>query len=304
MKIYEIPIFHESEGKRNIIFPERVSESDLVKMESDHGPYTFSCQYLLNPIPESEKKFVMDWLLYWDELPKFLKILMCVDPANQVKKRSDYSAISVHGWDSHQNWYILDVFRDKFLNEDQRANKVIAMHKKWSKFSQISVKVLYETLGFQILDEHNLQRKMREKEYYFQVIQMAGGILHKTRKVDRITALQPYFARNKSNEPDRQKVKIYVPRTAIHYSIYNKQNVDMMQKGFLYEYMFFTPNSTHEHDDILDTCTFPLYWDGFKTIQADKLPDETENDGYTVQHYLDTLELEDQMNDPIRAGHL
>lgn len=262
MIFYEIPIYNVIEGKRYITFPSRVSDSSITAMIKDQGNYTFSCQNLLEPVAEGDKKFKLDWIRYWEEIPKALMIAFCIDPANTIKKRSDYTSISVHGWDSRQNWYFLDFFRDKLKSEDDRALKLFELHRKWKPFAQNNPPALYETIGFQVSDKHNIERKQKEFEYFFEVIEMKGGVMHNKSKMERIKALQPYF---ESNQYDGKK--IYIPKTAVHYSKFHQKQIDMV-KEFLYEYEFFTPNNTHMHDDIMDTCTFPLYWDRFKNIKA------------------------------------
>lgn len=233
-------------------------------MKKDQGSYTFSCHNLLNPIAEGDKKFRMEWIRYWDVIPDDLVIIIPVDPANTIKKRSDYTAMTVHGFDSKQNWYILDLYRDKLESEDDRALKLFELHKKWKRRSQINPIALYEAVGFQISDKSNIERKQQEQDYYFEVFPMKGGALHKNSKVERIKSLQPYFERNQVGDKS-----IFIPRTCKHYSKYHKREIDMTRE-FLYEYEFFTPNNTHLHDDLIDTLTFPLYWERFKHIRANK----------------------------------
>lgn len=264
MKIIQIPIYETIDNKKHIIFKDRVTPELIANMEVRMGSYAFSCSNLLNPVPEADKKFRMAWVLKWKEIPPNLKIVICIDPANSKNKSSDYTAITVHGWDEKQNWYILDIYRDKLDLEDDRAKKIIELHKKWSRYSQMLPIVLYETINFQILDKHNLDRKMRSENYFFEIVEMKGGRMHKTSKMERIKSLQPYFEANEHQEAK----KLYIPQNCYHYSQWEKKRIDMVQE-FIYEFMFFTPNNTHKHDDILDTCTFPLYWDRFAYICAD-----------------------------------
>ena len=179
MRIFEIPIYVEVKGKKHIVFPQRVSWEGMKKTELDQGSYVFSAQNLLNPVPDAEKKFRVGWLRQWTRmqnqeftLPKFLKIVICVDPANTTKKKSDHTAMSVHGWDDKQNWYLLDLYRDKLFLEDDRARKVIELHQKWQPMAQNYVPVLYETIGFQVSDKHNLERKQVELNYRFKIIEI------------------------------------------------------------------------------------------------------------------------------------
>lgn len=264
MEITEISIyFVDDDGKKYITFPNRITWQGIEDLKVRHGSYNFNGQYLMNPIPEEDQVFDLNWLRYWKHYPQGLNIMFCVDPANTAKKRSDYTAISVHGWDRYQNWYVLDLYRDKLAHEAERAKKLFSMHKKWQQRSQTKIPVLYETVGFQILDKHYLDRKMIEDKYFFPIIELKGGQLHSTSKSTRIRAIQPYFEANTYDEGK----KLYLPKNCFHYSQYEKRQVDMVQE-LIYEIQFFTPMMTHAHDDLIDTFTFPIYTDKFKNIMA------------------------------------
>ena len=268
MRITDIPVTYEDEDKNHhLMFPERVTMEGLEALKREQGSYHYNSQMMLNPTPEEDQVFRLDWLLYWDILPYDLKIIICVDPANTAKRHSDYTAITVHGWDSNQNWYLLDMYRDKLTSESDRWKKLLSLHKKYQTRSKTRIKVLYETIGFQLLDKHYMERQMKATGYKFPIIELAGGKLHQTSKSVRIRAIQPYF---ESNTFDTG-TKIYIPKQAPHFSHYENKKINMVQE-FLYEYEFFTPLMTHSHDDIIDTFTFPLYYEKFKNIIGSSEP--------------------------------
>lgn len=47
-----------------LAFPTRYNEETLAELRLEQGSYIFSCQYLLDPVPESERKFKKGWMKY------------------------------------------------------------------------------------------------------------------------------------------------------------------------------------------------------------------------------------------------
>lgn len=250
MRINTVPVLIEG----NSAFPERLPVDKISVLKKQLGSYIFSAQMLLNPIAKEDQVFKIEWIKYWDRIPDNLIIYIAVDPASTVKKKSDYSAFTVHGFDEKQNWYRLDMYRDK-LSADQRISQLFRLYKKWQPYSQKPIKVLYETVGFQITDKQNIEREQSKHGLKIKIIEMGSGEMKKTAKVDRISAQQPYFERG----------EVLIPKQSIHYSFYESKNIDMVQE-FLNEYSFF-PKSTN-HDDLLDTGSFPMYCEDWKNLRA------------------------------------
>jgi phage terminase large subunit-like protein len=222
---------------------------------------------MLKPLSEDAEKFNDAWLRTYDDSilpPAMFRIAISVDPASTLKKKADYTSMIVHGWDTKQNWFLLDVFRDR-LPGMSRVNKLIEFHKKWAPFAQSSPKVLYETVGFQTEDKANLERVQHETGYYFPIIGMKGGEMHKTKKKNRILGLQKFFERNIA-DASMGFSKILIPKSRLHFSRDLNRTVDMMT-FFLAEYRT-SPDS--EHDDMLDALSFPLFWDEFKGVRANQ----------------------------------
>jgi hypothetical protein len=130
------------------------------------------------------------------------------------------------------------------------------LHRKWSPHSQWKVVVLYEAIGFDS-DIVNIRRLQAERNYWFQVVEMSGGLLKKTSKEDRIRMLQPYMERG----------EFYLPRDPIRWmSHWEKRRVDLKEK-FLGQLLSF-PRGVN--DDLLDAASMPMFWRDFQWIRAAK----------------------------------
>lgn len=286
MKIYEIPIYVNVDGEDMIVCPERVSWDGIRLMMINNGPYVFSCQNLLNPIPESEQKFKKEWIKTWSfndlmkrvESGERFRMVMCCDPASTKGSRSDYTAITVHGFDALGNWYWFDIYHDKLDNEEDRALKIFEMHRKWNPLGTGIMPVMYEAISFQVGDIHLINKMQEELNYKFQIIPLSGGAIHKSSKVERIKGMQPFFSRNIAMYG---KQKTFIPQQANHFMQFKKKSVNMVEE-FLYEYTFFTPNLTHAHDDILDTGSFVMFWEGFQIARGSAPMIKQEPKSYTV----------------------
>ena len=69
--------------------PVLVSQAKLDILRRDRGPYTFSCQYLLNPIADEAQGFKEEWLNYYDGKldPRNMNVYLLVDPASAKKEK-------------------------------------------------------------------------------------------------------------------------------------------------------------------------------------------------------------------------
>jgi len=111
-----------------------------------------------------------------------LNIYILVDPADSIKKKSDFTAMAVIGLEKFQNYYLLDLIRDK-LNLNQRWEKLRGLVLKWKP-----LKVGYEKYG-KDSDIAHMNGKMIDENVVFQIEPLAG----KEGKIERIKLLQSPF---------------------------------------------------------------------------------------------------------------
>ena len=109
-----------------------------------------------------------------------MNLALLVDPANSQTRSSDYTAIAVIGQATDENYYLLDVVRDR-LSLRERINFVMELHRKWRP-----LKVGYEKYGLQA-DIEYLKEVQERETYRFEVTELGGQLS----KADRINRLIP-----------------------------------------------------------------------------------------------------------------
>lgn len=201
----------------------------LAKKRRDMGPFTFSCQMLQEPKADETQGFRTDWLSYYEghNDGAGMNVYMLVDAASSKKAGSDFTAILVVGLGADENYYVLDIVRDR-LSLTQRADAVFELHGRWSP-----QRVGYERYGLMADTEH-MQDRMARENYRFEIVELSG----KTPKLDRIRRLIPLF----------EQGRIWFPRTCFKTN-YEGQPVELVQVFVEEEFKAFPVGL---HDDMLD----------------------------------------------------
>lgn len=213
--------------------PILLSKKALKEKYIKQGSYTFGCQMLQDPIADKSQGFKKEWLRYYAALPYppeecgHMNKLILVDPANEKKKKSDWTAIFVLGYNQDHRIYVLDLVRDK-LNLNERTTKLMELHKKWRP-----KQVGYEKYGKDTDIEH-IEYVQKEEKYRFTITPLGGAMS----KNDRIRRLVPDF----ENEV------IWMPEV-LTYTNYDDDEVNLI-KDFIEEEFLEFPVSNH--DDMLD----------------------------------------------------
>lgn len=221
---YSATVDGTPEGK-----PVLLTKEILEKKRRDMGSYTFSCQMLLNPVADEAQGFKRDWLKYYDKSDgSNLNRYIVVDPANEKSKTSDYTVIAVIGLGQDENYYLLDVIRDR-LNLTQRADFLFRMVKKWKPLN-----VGYEKNGLGA-DEAHIRDRMRRENYHFPLQEITHEGMAKN---DRIRRLIPIF----------EQGRFYLPNSRFHTG-YDGRTVDLIDNFLVEEYDAFP---VCVHDDMLD----------------------------------------------------
>lgn len=212
--------------------PVLLSRAELAKKRRDQGPYTFAAQQLLNPIADEAQGFKTDWIQYFEQRgdAKTFNKYILVDPANEKKKSSDYTCMVVIGLGLDENYYVLDIIRDR-LNLTERADALFSLHKRWKP-----TRVGYERYGI-MADVQHMQDRMKRENYRFDIVELAG----KLSKVDRIRRLIPMF----------ETGRVYFPET-IYRTDYESKVVELVQAFIEQEYKAFPVGL---HDDMLDAMS-------------------------------------------------
>ena len=221
--------------------PVLMTEEQLAEKRKELGPYIFSCQQLQNPVADSIQGFDRDWLKYYYNSGGTMNKYILIDPANEKKKTSDYTVMAVVGLGADQNYYLVDMIRDR-LNLTERAAKLFELHRKHKPKG-----VGYEKYGMQS-DIEYMESVMNEQNYRFSITPLGG----QTKKEDRIRKLVPIF----------EQGRFYLPEM-LYYSDYEGKKSDLVRDFVEKEFMGF-PVGTH--DDMLDAISrivdkdFQTYW--------------------------------------------
>ena len=200
----------------------------LMRKMKEMGSYVAAAQLFQDPKMKSTSGFNVDDVRYWPaEHTKGLNIGILVDPANEKVKRSDYTVFMVVGRGGDDNYYIIDIIRDK-LNLTEKCNTLFKLHRTYRP-----IFVGYEKYGMQS-DQQHFEYKMGKENYRFTITPLGGNV----GKNDRIMGLQSYFEAH----------RIYIPDRCVHTNYLGIQ-VDN-SKVFVNDEMALHPFSSH--DDMLD----------------------------------------------------
>ena len=207
--------------------PVFLSRKELETKRAEQGPYIFSCQMLQNPVADDVQGFDTGWLKFWEPNTNDMNLYMICDPANSKKASADYTTIFVVGLGSDQNYYIVDMFRDR-VNLTGRTNAIMAWHRKYRP-----LKVGYERYG-KDSDIQHIEYVQEQENYRFTIDELGG----RTAKVDRIRKLIPLF----------EQGRVYLPHTCMRKNCEDK--IEDLTKAFINdEYKAFP---VLIHDDMLD----------------------------------------------------
>ncbi len=204
-----------------------LDDAELAAKRRDQGPYTFGCQMLLDPKSEQTQGFDKEWLKFWKVEPEGGNRYIIMDPANEKKKKSDYTAGWVIELREDQNYYVIDMLRDR-LNLTERTDLLLRWHRRYRPLG-----VGYEKYGMQSDIEH-IKYVQQQENYQFRITELGGQMS----KNDRIKKLIPIF----------ENGRLFLP-PVLHRVNYEKRREDLVDTFIREEY---GPFPVLSHDDMLD----------------------------------------------------
>ncbi len=228
--------FHPDDDK--LLFPARLPRAILDEKRRDLGDYNYAGQFLQTPVPIGGGLFKETWIKYYDAdsfSPSRCNVFILCDPANSKKKTSDWTAFQVIGLAPDNNYYLLDMVRDK-LNPTERVNKLFDLHRKWNERLGKPPRVGYEEYGL-ASDLHYIQEKQKADSYRFDLIPLKG----RAAKVDRIARLIP----------DMQNGRWYFPKH-INYIDTGGNLFELVSEMIKGEMLTFPVS---KHDDCIDALS-------------------------------------------------
>ena len=160
----------------------------LETIKSTIGARDWSALYQQEPRPEGGGEFKKADMQYYDgalDPTKTNNYILC-DPAGEKKKTSDYTTFWVIGLGTDDNYYVLDILRDR-LSLTERADALFRLHRTYKP-----LQVRYEKYGM-LSDIEHFKDRMAREHYRFKIDEVAG----QTPKNDRIRRLVPLFERQR-----------------------------------------------------------------------------------------------------------
>jgi len=238
----------------------------------DMGTYVASCQLFNNPVMEGEQTFNPEWIRTWRAADwSTMNRYILVDPSGEKKKSSDYTVMAVIGLGTDQNYYLIDMIRDK-LNLQEKAQRLMSLHAQYRPIG-----VGYEKYGMQS-DIAYIEERQDRENYRFDITVLKGSMP----KNDRIRRIQPLF----------QDHRFFLPERLVR-TDYQGRSHDLIQDFINEEYLQF-PYMTH--DDMLD-CMARIRDEDLQAFfprpvlrhQSERGLDDDGNDGldYDTFDYLD-----------------
>lgn len=184
----------------------RLTRKDLDELMLNLTEYNYVGQYLQDPVPLGGGEFKESWLQLYHQgaiKPREMNVVILMDQAGgedmnkKKKKLSDWTVIVVIGLAPDNNYYLLDMVRDKW-NSTDRINTLFMMHRKWNALCGKPPKVGVEQIGM-MTDAHYIREKHKQDAYYFSVTELGGTQI----KEERIKWLVPVM----------QQHRFYIPGT-------------------------------------------------------------------------------------------
>ena len=208
--------------------PVFLDRETLATKRREMGPFTFAAQMLQNPTADDAQGFDRAWIRHTRlQSTDGMNIYIVVDPASEKKKDSDYTVFMVVGLGSDENYYIIDMVRDR-MNLTERAKKLMELHRMYRPKA-----VGYEKYG--MMADVEFARYLQQQENYRFDITELGGTMPKN---DRIRRLVPLF----------EQGRVYLPMS-LHYVDYQGRSSDLVRDFVDHEYISFPVS---RHDDMMD----------------------------------------------------
>ena len=211
------------------LWPESYPVDVLKNIRATIDEREWEALYQQRPRPVSGAEFKREWLQHYSTVPdsRGMGVLLLVDPASGKRESNDYTSMWVVGLGEDENYYILDILRDR-LSLTERSEAVFRLHRKWRPSE-----VRYERYGM-MADCEYIKSEMDRKNYRFRITEVAGVVS----KEDRIRRLVQLI----------QRGFIWFPQSHM-VTTNNGEQHDLIHDFIEQEYLAFPVG---RHDDMID----------------------------------------------------
>ncbi|WLR91682.1 phage terminase large subunit [Shinella zoogloeoides] len=118
----------------DVLFPQQEPIEVLNRVRAELGPMVFSAQYLQDPTPPGGNRMSWGDFHTYEEAPERTEFAMVVqswDTGMTALPHSDYSVCTTWGALDSNNWFLLDVFRQR-LDYGDLKRRVIQLRNRWN----------------------------------------------------------------------------------------------------------------------------------------------------------------------------
>lgn len=218
------------------------------------GSAVFATQMLLDPQAGAAMAFKREYIKWWrPSIFKGLNIYVFVDPAGEVSRRRDNTVILTIALDSADNFYLIDIIRDK-LTLTQKTENLFRLYRTYRPRL-----VFYEKNGA-ACDVPHIEEEQARKNFRFPITKL----VQTRNKGERIDSLLPLF----------EQGRIYFPEGGCVHRNWEGRDEDMLE-SFIRDELLVYPHCTH--DDALDDLANILHPTCSEKMQRpDELSEEME----------------------------
>lgn len=149
-KVIEVPAISIVGDIETSYWPEHWPLSRLYAKRDEIGDALFGALYMNDVHALTGNVFIIDWLRkdLPDPLPEFTEMVISVDPALKKTAKADNTAIMLVGMDKRANYYVLDVWVDKW-SPNEIVSNVEAIFNDATREFGFAPKVLVESVAYQ-----------------------------------------------------------------------------------------------------------------------------------------------------------
>lgn len=139
------------------IFPERFSREKLVRIRNRlRNDDLFFCQYMCDPHGGTSALFRREYIQYFDKPPTNLEVSITCDPGGIRDADGDFTAFSVVGVDTNNDWYVLKTIKQR-MNPREIIGTMFSLMEEYPETHSFGV----EEVAYQKLIRFFAEEEMR-----------------------------------------------------------------------------------------------------------------------------------------------
>jgi phage terminase large subunit-like protein len=170
------------------IFPERFSREKLVRIRKRlSNDDLFFCQYMCDPHGGINAMFRRDHLQWFEVPPTALEISITCDPGGIRDADGDFTAFTVVGVDSNNDWYVLETIKQR-MNPREMISMMFTLMDRYPTTHSFGV----EEVAYQKTIRFFAEEEMRRTGRFIPFVQLKTDT--RIKKTMRIRALIPRFS--------------------------------------------------------------------------------------------------------------